>query len=239
MLAFQGIFAVAVTLLAFVVPAPSAQAQTSKRSPSGHRGAAPPRAPATPTVPVPPPSDPNEVAVTFEVKGSKAVLQRATVGPSGETIWQALCAGACQVRLGREFIYRVSGDGVVDSGTFHLPPGASTATVAADAGNHTAKVAGVILTVVGAIFVSTGIATMTGNNSSSTSGTANSSKASPADDRAVGEALIVLGLIPAAIGLPLWIINNSTDVRVSNTSGVVPAASLGRGLWLSPTGISF
>jgi hypothetical protein len=60
--------------------------------------------------------------------------------------WQEVCVAPCQVRLDPNSSYRVSGDGLVPSGTFMLPRNEDRVRVDARMGSSPARVGGMLLT---------------------------------------------------------------------------------------------
>jgi hypothetical protein len=64
--------------------------------------------------------------------------------------WRTTCTSPCDVPVPASATYRIAGDGIRDSRTFHLQPGART-TLAVDPTSSGARTGAVVLTVVGSV----------------------------------------------------------------------------------------
>jgi len=90
-----------------------------------------------------------------ELHSDSSVQLEARESPTDA--WRVVCAHACDEKLATSASYRVTGDAIRDSNVFKLDPSGDRAHVKVDARSRGAFTAGVVLTTIGSIFLTSAI----------------------------------------------------------------------------------
>jgi hypothetical protein len=162
-------------------------------------------------VAVPPPPAPPRYSgpvVTLRADNPRARLQIL-----GESLrWRDVCTAPCNVPVQPAGSYRVGGGTIRGSDTFTMPRAAGPVLVSAQTGSNVKHWVGIALiaggvanAAVGALYYSE--ASSLANSSSNTAGNTKGFY------QGVGIAGIVIGVIIAAIGIPLAMSSTSVEVR--------------------------
>lgn len=219
-------------------PAPAATSPPAATTPAP--GAAP-----SPPGPLAAPAPPISVAArtTVDFRPSRPAALQRRVRLADEWRWETLCQDACRVQIDPALSYRVSGEDVMESDPFAL--GGSQVTVDATVGSRRSLILGLVAGGGGATLLLTGLPLVLLANAD-----LRDARNQPIDDNArttlkhVGYGLSITGVVGLVVGLSLFLPNLSTDVRTtrSNTDASAPGGprfSLGRGLYLTPAGLTF
>jgi hypothetical protein len=126
---------------------------------------------------------------------------------AGDAWTQTPCVMPCTLRLDPAREYRISGDGVVDSEPFRLPPSADRAKVDVSPGSTLVRGIGTYLTIGGVLFAGAGGAVLLWPRDEHASSDAATSKV------VVGAGCLAMGVLAAAIGLVIHA-TSDTSVRV-------------------------
>jgi hypothetical protein len=159
-------------------------------------------------------------------------------GDDGE--WMDVCALPCSKVLDIHEKYRIYGDDIVTSSSFLINPNYHNIQVRA--GSKSQRIVGIVLTPVGGLALLTGLSLyLTGailridKKGTMVSG----------DDEELGKSFQTAGVITGLVGFGtmiagiLMITNNSTKLDYENSPPVMGSVPLGRGMWLSPSGLHF
>ena len=146
----------------------------------------------------------------------------------GVTEWEPVCTSPCAMPVSRRSTYRVAGDGLVPSSTFALPTG-SRLRLDADLGSSKGRVSGALLTLAGAgaLVLGTGALVTSPVLAANDIG----SEGFRTGLLAGGVAAVSVGAILVAVGVTLWITNEST-LRFEPTA-TSTAHALPKGRWLA------
>ncbi len=198
-------------------------------------------APSTPTQ-TEPSSRATETETTVELHANdgRATLERRRamhtlgglglpdLGIGGVTEWEPVCTSPCAMPVSRRSTYRVAGDGLVPSSTFALPTG-SRLRLDADLGSSKGRVSGALLTLAGAgaLVLGTGALVTSPILAANDLG----SEGFRTGLLAGGVAAVSVGAILVAVGVTLWVTNEST-LRFEPTA-TSTAHALPKGRWLA------
>lgn len=202
----------------------------------------PPTTPTTPTPPSPPSPSPapaaaaNEPTVLVELHANdgKATLERRTstqaftglglpdLGIGGVTEWETACVAPCTAAVSPRYTYRVAGEGLVPSSTFALPRGNTRLRLDADLGSSRGRVSGALLTLAGAGALALGAGGLIASPILSANDLG--SQGFRTGVLAGGIASVSIGAVLAAVGLTLWLTNDSTLRFEPNPSTTTAAA---------------
>lgn len=183
-----------------------------------------PPPPSRPPAPVP-----HQPQIKLTADSNDAELQRkagqATVmtymatpqGPIGqmhdEDIWQTLCHAPCRVDADSSQVYRVGGDGIVGSSSFHL--GAGSHTLSADTGSTLKRGFGWTFTVVGGLALFTGLIVLVATPRTLPDCTGSVCTDKDQSASIYGVSLPLLGGGAVVLGLGLWmVLSSKTHVTV-------------------------
>ncbi len=136
---------------------------------------------------------------------------------------EPVCTVPCRAFLAPGVSYRFIAPGMTPSAPFALS-GTSEADVKVHGGSWAPYVTGVVLTILGAVYVPVGGGLLVGQEAF---GDDKSRALAP-----VGATLLGVGLVSLAVGLPLWL-SNRTSITIQQNGEVKT------GLSLSATGITF
>jgi hypothetical protein len=141
-----------------------------------------------------------QVRVSMTRSPGLAVLEARS--PDGA--WTTACAALpCELRLRLADEYRISGDGVVDSDVFHLPP-APRVQVDATGGSSLLHGIGLVLGIGGLAFAAGGGAILLLPDDPHAGGDARTSRI------VVGTGFLAMGVIAATVGLVARIFSDTT-----------------------------
>ena len=214
---------------------------------------APPHPPPPKVAAAPRSSSHDEAQIKLTADSNDAELQRkagqTTVmtymatpqGPIGQMsdadIWQTLCHAPCSVDADSSQVYRVGGDGIVGSSSFHL--GAGSHTVSADTGSTLKRGFGWAFTVTGGIALFTGVVVLliTPRTLPDCTGGVCTNKDQSA--AIYGLTLPIIGAGAVVLGLGLWMVLSS-KTHVTVDGGAADDARLHLGPFqLSERGLAF
>jgi hypothetical protein len=136
---------------------------------------------------------------------------------------EPVCTVPCRAFLSPGVSYRFVAPGMTPSGSFELS-GTSEADVRVHGGSWAPYVTGVVLTILGAVYLPVGGGLFVGQEAF---GNDKSRALAP-----VGATLLGVGLVSLAVGIPLWL-SNRTSITIQQNGEVKT------GLSLSATGITF
>jgi hypothetical protein len=145
--------------------------------------------------------------------------------------WEQQCVAPCRLKLDPRFSYRVSGDGLVPTGSFSIPEGRDRVRLDAKMGSSTARLVGIVMTGAGAVTAATGALAL--GISPILASEDVGSKGFRSAVVAGGATFLAVGLVSTGIGLYLWLSNGST-VR---EDGSVPIGKTD--MRLGPSGLAF
>ncbi|MBI5532174.1 MAG: hypothetical protein HY898_05645 [Deltaproteobacteria bacterium] len=230
-------------------PPPPPDAATSA-PPAGPGPGAPlvapdPNAPPAPTQPRAPLVD-----VDYAPSADAPLLRH--IIEQGQTRWQLVCERPCQVALDPRFVYKIAGEGWVESNQFMLPPGQNRATIRAEVGSRTSLIAGFVMGYGGGVLAMTGLMTAglgailehNAEQPSYVNGTGESGDPSTGRNmKWVGVGMAGVGVVVGVVGLVIAIPNISTDVSINGAPAPGATArmrlKLSSGLALTANGLEF
>jgi hypothetical protein len=197
---------------------------------------APQAAPAAPVSVLP-------ARTTVDFRPSRPAALQRRVRLADEWRWETICQDTCRAQIDPSLSYRVGGEDVVESEAFAL--GGNQVTVDATVGSRRSLILGIVAGGGGATLLLTGLPLVLIANTD-----LRDARNQPVESdvkttlKHVGYGLSITGVVGLAVGLSLFLPNLSTDVRTnrSDTSASAPRGprlSLGRGLFLTPTGLVF
>ena len=219
---------------------------TSASSPAPTPMAAPSTASTGPSGPAP--ADPT-VTVDLHANDGRATLERrrAThtfsglgmpdLGIGGVTEWEAVCVSPCATPVSRNATYRVAGDGLVPSSTFAIAGGTPRLRLDADLGSSKSRISGALLTLAGAgaLVLGTGALVTSPILAANDLG----SEGFRTGLLGGGIATVSVGALLVAVGVTLWVTNDSTlRFEPSPTGQTTAQRATPKGRWL-PNGFSF
>ncbi|MEO8214815.1 MAG: hypothetical protein ABI560_16560, partial [Myxococcales bacterium] len=153
-----------------------------------------------------PPLRPLGPIVHLRADNPRARLQRLTLR------WVDVCDTPCGQPVEPAGQYRVGGGTIKSSPVFQLPPGAHSVQITARTGSVVRYWIGVGLAINGAAFLAAAALFQAAPNNNNSATFDNSSMRDAQHAYAVG--YLIAGIVSLAIGLPLWMGNNTTvEVR--------------------------
>jgi hypothetical protein len=175
-----------------------------------------------------------ETTVELHANDGRATLERRRgvhtlgglglpdLGIGGVTEWEPVCTSPCAMPVSRRSTYRVAGDGLVPSSTFALPTG-SRLRLDADLGSSQGRVSGALLTLAGAgaLVLGTGALVTSPILAANDLG----SEGFRTGLLGGGVAAASVGAILVAVGVTLWVTNESTlrfEPAATSTARALP-----------------